>query len=499
MKPFACLLNMRNTQALLLLLFLFTFSCKKTENKEALVIQSFLLEKANNPSLTADVSFEIKGDSIISQQANIFDKLLKATFTSNADAIRIAGRAQVSGETENNFGTALMYTLFSDDGRQKNYYVKINWITDSLPHIFINTEGNAAINSKEDYVNASIKIQGKGKYPDYNGNTQIRGRGNSTWGYPKKPYRLKLSSKAELFGLSAERDWVLLANFLDPTLMLNAVAMKIGQQVEMPFTNHIIPVNVSVNGSYVGSYTFTEQIEVEYNRVNIGDDGLLLELDTYYDEEYKFFSQNYELPVMIKNPELSSTAEQTPIQQTFNAMEDLIAAAEFPNNSYKDHIDIHSVANHLIVHMLTDNEELNHPKSTYIHKTTSGKFTMGPLWDFDWAYGYEGGNYFGSSYTRPIFWFSRNPQPIGTSFFARFLSDPEYVALLKQKWADYKNNHFDELIKFVEEYALKVEGSKNADYIKWKTGDAVFMNDVKNLRQWLINRKGYIDSYFQTL
>lgn len=93
-------------------------------------------------------------------------------------------------------------------------------------------------------------IEANGWGDDYEGTTQIRGRGNSTWEMPKKPYRLKLDKKSVILGLGEERDWILLANYIDPTLMLNAVAFKIGQLLELPFTNHAIPVDLYLNGEY---------------------------------------------------------------------------------------------------------------------------------------------------------------------------------------------------------------------------------------------------------
>lgn len=476
-------------------------ACKKNQepadNTQPL-IQQFIIEKKHNEALATDITFNIKGDSIIGTSVNVFSKKLKATFTTDAASIAVAQQEQESGSTENDFSGVVTYKLKSAKGVQKNYYAKINWQLDSLPHIYINTEGGTGITSKENYVNATITIDGKGKYENYSGTTQIRGRGNTTWSMPKKPYRLKLSSKASLFGLSSERDWILLANYLDPTLMLNAVAMKIGRQLNMPYTNHIIPVNVTLNGSFIGCYNFTEQVEVGASRVAIGDDGLLLELDQYFDEEYKFRSPSYSLPVMIKNPELSSNSEINAVAGQFNQMENLLHDASFPNNTYKDQIDIISVADFIIVCLLTDNEELNHPKSTYLHKAPGGKFVMGPIWDFDWAYAYEGGSHFYTP-TRPLFWMSNNPLSAGTRFFTRFLDDPDFTALLQQRWADYKAGSLDDLIKFVEEYAMQIESSKNEDYKKWKTGDIHFMNDALKLKNWLLQRAAYIDGHLQNL
>jgi len=140
-----------------------------------------------------------------------------------------------------------------------------------------------------------VEIDGKGFYENFADSTRIRGRGNTTWSYPKKPYRLKLDNDGTPFGLAKEKDWVLLANYLDPTHLLNPVAMTIGQMLELPFTNHVVPVTVTLNGQYQGVYTFTEQVERSKTRVNIDKKkGALLELDQYFDEDFKFKSEQIE-------------------------------------------------------------------------------------------------------------------------------------------------------------------------------------------------------------
>lgn len=365
-----------------------------------------------------------------------------------------------------------------------------------LPQIMIDTEAGTPITSKTSYVTARISIDGGSNFANFSGKGQIRGRGNTTWLYPKKPYRIKLDSETSLLGLAAEKDWVLLANYLDGSHMLNAVAMKIGQLLEMPFTNHIIPVEVALNGKYQGCYMLTEQIEVKTNRVNIGKDGLLLLLDTNYDDEWKFRSSAFNLPVMIKNPELTNQSQVLPIKSQFEQLEALIARSDFPNNNYLDYFDADAMANYFIVYLLTCNEEINHPKSTYIYKSPTGKFTMGPIWDFDWAFSYEESRIHFKNPNRPLFW---NGSALGTKFFSRIISDPKIKERIKQKWMLFKENKFPELSIFVDEYSTKIAKARKKDYELWKRGNLDFSLEVTSLKQWLNNRSTYMNEYIKSL
>jgi hypothetical protein len=365
-------------------------------------------------------------------------------------------------------------------------------LPDSLPQISIVTNASAPVNSKDIYIKADISINGQNRFSDYKGPMQIRGRGNTTWTLPKKPYKIKLDAKAPLLGMAAEKDWILLANYLDGLHILNPVAMKIGHLLNMPYTNNIVPAHLTLNGQYQGLYMLTEQIEVQPNRVNIGNDGILLQMDTNFDDLWRFKSAGFQLPMMVMYPELTTATELAPIQIEFEKMETLVARADFPNNNYLDYLDAESVANFLIVYMLTDNEELNHPKSTYMYKTKAGKWAMGPIWDFDWAFAYEKSyTYFGSS-NRPLFW---SPPSVGTRFFSKLMSDPRIKTLLKQKWTDFKTNKINDLSAFVDAYAANIETARAKDYQLWKRGTFDFRGDVKSLKTWLQNRADYMTGF----
>lgn len=104
-----------------------------------------------------------------------------------------------------------------------------------MPVVYINTEDNAEIASKEDYIDANLKIQDAGTdgtegKVEYDGVTKVKGHGNSTWRwFPKKAYKLKLDKKTSLFGMGKNKHWLLLANYIDETQMRNALSSKIGK------------------------------------------------------------------------------------------------------------------------------------------------------------------------------------------------------------------------------------------------------------------------------
>lgn len=424
---------------------------------------------------------------------------LVATFTFKGDSVTVASAIQESGKTNNDFTKPITYTVTAEDGSEKKYLIKVEIsFKPDIPQLYITTENEVDINSKATYVKATLKINGLGMYDDYEGTMSIKGRGNSTWNKPKKPYRLKLDSKASLFGLSAEKDWILLANYVDHTLMLSAVAFKTAQLLEMPYTNHVIPVDVTLNGTFLGNYMFTEQKEVETNRINVVDGGVWLELDTYFDEPWKFKSYNYQLPVMVQYPKLDkiSKAEAdvqfAEIKSDFEAMENTIFDPEFPHNNYHDYIDITSLARYFLVYDFTLNGEINHPKSTFMYKPKDGKYHMGPVWDFDWAFGYDGTDKY---FTNPSGALFGTGDSKSSAFFSRFMEDPAVRTLFKNEWNTFKASKLNILMAYIDDYSNTIKGSYQRNYNKWKLGSDDLDDVVRQLKSWLNARVTYLDSY----
>jgi len=496
---FRLLLKPKLLKSAIIIAILSILSCNKNEQlspieDDTLFFETFTFEQKNNPQLSRDIAFEIKSNTINGPLKHYYSNAIP-TFTTNAESVEINAIKQISGSSSVDFKKDVTYTLKSATGTTKNYNVSVVW-DNKLPQVNISTDGRVPITSKKDFVSTKITIDGQTKYNDFTGTAQIRGRGNTTWTFPKKSYKFKLDTDAEILGLKAEKDWVLLANYLDGTHLLNAVGMKIGQLLNMPFTNNIIPVEVTLNGEFLGAYMLTEQIEVKKRRVNVGDDGILLNLDTNFDEPWQFQSADFRLPVTVKFPKELDDQKLQIIQKEFQVFEAMVADANFPNNDYLDYIDGNSIANYLITYMLTGNEEINHPKSTYIYKTNTGKYTMGPIWDFDWAFAFEGSLQHFSSFDRPLFW---PPSARGTEFFSKFLEDPKIKLLLKENWADFQAKQLPELLKYIDEYAFIIRGARTRDFSKWAQGGNNYDVEVAKLKNWVSDRARWMNRVIEDL
>lgn len=271
----------------------------------------------------------------------------------------------------------------------------------NLPLVVINTADNAEIESKEYEITSTVYVIGKdGTYLHTDRETGVRGRGNASWQFPKKPYRLKFDKKVALLDAPSEaKKWTLINNYGDKTLMRNILAFEISRRVGLQYTPYCQPVDVVLNGEYRGCYQLCDQIEVREGRVDITEmepednadaaltGGYLIEIDAYAESEVSYFWSKRGIPVTIKSPDDDKiTEKQTKyITDHFNRMEQSVFGTPADRDDYVKYLDLDSFLRHFIVGELSGNTDTYW--SVYMSKERgSDQFVTGPVWDFDIAF-----------------------------------------------------------------------------------------------------------------
>lgn len=374
----------------------------------------------------------------------------------------------------------------------------------------ITTAGGAPIvgKKKADNVACSIVIESDYAPWNYQGTAQIRGRGNSTWlWYDKKPYRFKLDNKAEILGLAEEKDWILLANYRDPTDMMNTFAFCAGEGLGLPYTNHSRFVEVTLNGEYIGVYQLTEQVEVGKNRVNIDEaEGRLIQLDADDGPELSpdatdnFWSTGYRLPICVKSPGNLTAEQLAAIQGEFAQLEYSVKRHRL--EEVNTHLAVDEMIKYLIVQMLVYNVEMAAPRSVYMYRDGGdGRWHAGPLWDFDAGYDFDwatmttGHNFF-ASYEETIL--GSDPArhistyPNVSSFFTDLWKSAAYVAAFRQCWRENKERVMGEFWAETQKYIDGCREAQQREARRWPIGKD-FSVEVQRMKQWLTQRVDYMD------
>lgn len=381
-----------------------------------------------------------------------------------------------------------------------------------IPVVYITTADSSAITSRDYWKeNTSVCIVMPDGSVSYQSNAAaIRARGHSTFSKPKKPFALKLENDAPLLGMTANNRWILLANFMDHSLLRNSLALAVAKRTSLEWTADSRLVDVVVNGKLQGCYLLCESIRVGKHRVNIDKkDGFLIEMDNYPNEKYRFDTQYRHLPVNVTYPKVPSNKQMEDIENYLNCIESfLYGSATDLSELYRNYIDVDSFVDWWLVYELTQNAEPNGPRSCYMYKSKNGLLKAGPVWDFDLAFitvGLDaGGDIRPSRLNRPdiVMLTGDSIYNRNALWYDRLLKDPVFANRVKERWNELEPE-FRSLTNELDNWQQLIEPSALADEKLWKGQDParfdiftdwkssvanlkeVYMHRVENLRRLL--------------
>lgn len=267
---------------------------------------------------------------------------------------------------------------------------KAAYLKTGLPVMFIDTEEGVPVVERDSFLRASLYIVQNGDTLTPRRPLRIRGRGNSTWTFPKKPYKIRLDEAAPLLGMTRDKAFELLAGYCDKSLMRTAVGLRLAELAEANWTPECRYVELVLNGEYRGNYLLTESIKAKKGRIELGAAGYILELDFFADDkDFHFTTPTYGMTFSFKHPDDEDiTAERTAAAEAYmNAFERIIDEPDsIRSHAYLPYIDLESFVKwYYQFNML----QLRECDRYYVNAngTANGRLAMGPMWDFDYSLG----------------------------------------------------------------------------------------------------------------
>ena len=374
-------------------------------------------------------------------------------------------------------------------------------ILPELPILSINTENSSPIVSKDDYVNGIFEISSEDE--NLTADIKIRGRGNSTWSFPKKPYQIKFGSKETVLGMLKDKKWILLANYSDKTMLRNEVALNLSRFSNLDWTPNSRFLELFVNNEYLGVYQIVQKVEESSNRVNLGDNGYLLEVDqlSRLDPGDVYFRTNKYL-FNIKEPSLDEGDNQFDIIKNYIQLtEKTLLGDNFtdPVEGYAKYIDVDSFIDWYLINEITKNNDAIFYSSVYMNYMPGGKLKMGPVWDYDLSLGNINYN---NNETTDGFWIKK------AVWYSRLFEDPNFIAKVKKRFNHFYDNRnlFQEQVNSNSVY---LNQSQERNFYKWPIlGTYVWPNyvfystyneEVKYLKEWLDERLEWLKENFNKL
>ena len=401
----------------------------------------------------------------------------------------------------------------------------------SLPSIWIETASGSldAIHADKEYKEPGVlSVLGADGRTEYAGALKyIKGRGNTTWDYDKKPYAVKLEEAADLFGMGAAKSWCLLANYRDDSCVRNAIVYDFARGFGIPATTETQSADLYVNGAYLGLYQVTEKVEVGENRVDVPDldaqneavnpqcrvkdcppfstgtekgvrlpadpaditEGYLMELDfrDRWEEEPSGFLTDIGQAVVLKNPEYASEAEVAYARSLVQTFEDRLFADD---PAYLSCIDLDSWAKLYLVEELF--EDVDCGLSSIFFTVQDGKLVAGPVWDFDLTMG----DSYAITNPRTLYaaW-SERTERFTSTYLPRLYRQPAFRARVEALYAEYCRGALRALASDLSGYFTEgLLASAEMDELRWGKTPGAAAAQQAYLRDYLSQREEFLTS-----
>lgn len=466
-------------------------------------------KKADNAGLSGDVTCEVySSNGIVNCWLPDLDdpKKLVPRFTFDGTLMMMGSTEVTSGSTAIDFTEPVTMTVTTSKGT-KDYVVNVYSYT-GLPVMRIDTEGGRSITSKETYLNAHMKltedVKTRGGGDVLEADLLIKGRGNSTWLFKKKPYRLKFNEKVSLLGEHKDRSWVLLANYADKSVLRTHAAFYMGKISNLEYTSSSHFVELFLNGKYDGTYELCEKIKVSNHRVAVGDDGFLLEIDAEAEDDSDsryFYVYSLSNPVNIKEPDVQyNDANYNYIENFLEKVDNALYGLNFRNTStgWQAYMDMDSFVDWYLINEISHNTDSRMFKSCFMSLKRGGKLKMGPLWDFDLAFG------------NTDYW-DRGPEGFwvkDADWFERLFEDPAFVNRVKERF-DYFYNHLPDILNEIDAEGQYLKYSMVANENRWHSLYAYsvpnveiwgsYQNEVQSVKEWLKKRMDWLKKQYDRM
>lgn len=254
-----------------------------------------------------------------------------------------------------------------------------------------------------------------------------------------------------------------------PAYFAHPLGFEIGRYLIKGWTPRISPVEVILNGQYIGLYVLTETVRIEEGRVDIFEQpednenpetltgGYLVEIDNYTDANQLIFWENptTQFLVTVATPEPMNELHEKYLTEQFNAMSKALYNPDKLSRDWEELIDAESYARHFVVEEIMNNIDA-YNGSVKIHKDLGQKWTFGPLWDS------------GDSFDKTKDDFTFNVTPYRCTWIPQTYQFPRFVKLVQKIWREFREIDDSVWTDFLESWDNSIKQAEVQNQKVWK-------------------------------
>ena len=258
--------------------------------------------------------------------------------------------------------------------------------------------------------------------------------------------------------------------------------------------------NLYLNGEYQGLYILTDQVKTGKDRVNVEDDGFLIEEDKYYNKEPLWFSTTQGFNFSFKYPDagdgaiVSGDDNYSFITNFFSDLETALLDIAINPTAVSSILEYNSFAKWYLIQELIGNWE---PNRFYVLESKSSKLKIFPAWDSEWSMGLarndnpDNGDGWFFPPTLPdndaVIWKTRQ-------YYPWLFNDPAFINVLKSEWSLMKPNLLTVSEK-ISQVESEIQQAQKDNFVKWPTLDKCYGAALIALGSWEAE-VDYVNSFF---
>ena len=444
--------------------------------------------------------------SFFSIEINILKNIviLFMLFTTSVN-ISCSNSENINNPNENEFATSKEYWNSKVD------YLPLNdseYPYAGIPRLVIKTNNLQTINDRDTKIPAKMQLWGESSPTSEVIDLTIKGRGNSSWLYmPQKSYKIELVQKHELLKMPPNRDWALISNYADKTLMKNYLAYHLSSKLKAFYSPRCEFVELFLNNDYLGVYLLTETIKIGTNRVNIppNDNSYIVEkTQNYRENDQLIYSRTSKedtngIRFKVHYPKKASIEALATIREHIENFERyLMTNTKGQDNHMDQWININEYTKYYWVQELSKNPDAATYSSIFFSWIKGATITMGPVWDFDIAFG----SYSKETISQPEEW------RIKRGYWHHNIIKDTVVARARINFWKENKQIFFETINTADSILSILNKAANNNFRKWNVLQSTeyiyhrhsynsYKDAVDDLKNWIRCRFEWIDRELQ--
>ena len=483
----------------------------KINQRDPKLLHFEFLASENPLQLVEDAECEIIGDSVVECRVlNVMSaKSLIPRFRFIGDYVTIGGQKAVSSKTAFDFSSERSLVVYSGD-QTKEYTVIVSAYT-GLPTLWAETYGRM-LSEANHYYKATVSLVDNAGYGGTGGLSETSARmmaqgtlryytkqvdwsGHIEWG--KNDYKLNFSNAVSLLNMPAHKDWQMVPNVYDITMLHNQTAFYMSEISKLDYTPRFHYVDLMFNGRYAGTYMLGETLDGSSSRVNVGSDGYILSIGSNTTGS-TFATAHLEQPVSILYPTSQPASVVNYIANFVREAESVLFSSSFADESYgwRYYMDENSFVDWYLINEIAKNQSGAFSSSCIMNYRRGDKLKMGPVWDFEKAFGDAGSTGSSGFVIKNVSWYKR------------LFKDPAFVAKVKERFA-YYNAHQEDILKSINEnaqylkYAIQEDDTKWDTFLKYKSSEEntwiLYQGQVSSMKSWLAERMSWLKEQFDAM